>query len=339
MANIAKLEFIALDISGKNYMSWTLDADIHLISRGLGETIKEGNKASDQDRAKALIFLRHHLHDDLKTEYLTVKDQQELWTNLKERFDHQKTVVLPKARYEWMHLRLQDFKSVSAYNSELFRIVSKLKLCGEKISDADMLEKTFSTFHASNVLLQQQYRERGFKKYSELISCLLVAEQNNELLLKNHELRPTGSAALPEANATFNHDNGRGRGNQRGRGRGRGRGYGRGHGRGKPHDATSSNKKHKASNEHNSYKKEGECQRCGMTGHWARTCRTAKHLADLYQDSIKGKGKKESNNVDFDGPIDITHLDVSDFFEDPKGDNIDQLIGGGVLEDNNMDTI
>ncbi|XP_057776864.1 uncharacterized protein LOC130995551 [Salvia miltiorrhiza] len=296
MANIAKLEFIALDISGKNYMSWTLDADIHLISRGLGETIKEGNKASDQDRAKALIFLRHHLHDDLKTEYLTVKDPQELWMNLKDRFDHQKTVVLPKARYEWMHLRLQDFKS-------------------------------------------QQYRERGFKKYSELIACLLVAEQNNELLLKNHALRPTGSAALPEANATFNHDNGRGRGNPRGRGRGRGRGYGRGRGRGKPHDATFSNKKHKASNEHNSYKKEGECQRCGMTGHWARTCRTAKHLADLYQDSIKGKGKKESNNVDFDGPIDTTHLDVSDFFYDPKGDNIDQLIGGGVLEDNNMDTV
>ncbi|XP_057802701.1 uncharacterized protein LOC131017961 isoform X2 [Salvia miltiorrhiza] len=290
MANIAKLEFIALDISGKNYMSWTLDADIHLISRGLGETIKEGNKASDQDRAKALIFLRHHLHDDLKTEYLTVKDPQELWMNLKDRFDHQKTVVLPKARYEWMHLRLQDFKS-------------------------------------------QQYRERGFKKYSELIACLLVAEQNNELLLKNHALRPTGSAALPEANATFNHDNGRGRG------RGRGRGYGRGRGRGKPHDATFSNKKHKASNEHNSYKKEGECQRCGMTGHWARTCRTAKYLADLYQDSIKGKGKKESNNVDFDGPIDTTHLDVSDFFDDPKGDNIDQLIGGGVLENNNMDTV
>ena len=56
-----------------------------------------------------------------------------------------------------------------------------------------MLEKTFSTFHASNVLLQQQYREKGFKKYSELISCLLVAEQNNELLMKNHETRPSGS--------------------------------------------------------------------------------------------------------------------------------------------------
>ena len=111
----------------------------------------------------------------------------------KKRFDHQKTVIFPKARYEWLHLRLQEYKSVSEYNSAMFRITSLLLLCGEKVTDEEMLEKTFSTFHASNVLLQQQYREKGFKKYSKLISCLLVAEQNNELLMKNHEARPSGS--------------------------------------------------------------------------------------------------------------------------------------------------
>ena len=163
MANLTKLEFTALDISGKNYLPWTLDAEIHLTANNLGETIKDENKASQQEKAKAMIFLRHHLHEDLKTEYLTVKDPLELWRNLKERYDHQKQVLLPKARYEWIHLRLQDFKSVSEYNSAIFRITSELKLCGEKITDADMLEKTFSTFHASNLLLQQQYRERGFK--------------------------------------------------------------------------------------------------------------------------------------------------------------------------------
>lgn len=86
MANITKLEFMALDLSGKNYLSWVLDAEVHLVSKGLGETIKERNKESLQDRAKALIFLRHHLNDGLKIEYLTVKDPQELWKNLKERF-------------------------------------------------------------------------------------------------------------------------------------------------------------------------------------------------------------------------------------------------------------
>ena len=67
----------------------------------------------------------------------------------------------------------------------------------EKITEEDMLEKNFTTFHASNVLLQQQYRERRFTKYSELISCLLVAEQNNELLMRNHQSRSIGSKPFP----------------------------------------------------------------------------------------------------------------------------------------------
>jgi hypothetical protein len=74
-----------------------------------------------------MIFLRHHLHEKLKTEYLTVKDLLTLWNNLRERYEHQKTVILPKARYDWIHLRLQDFKSVSDYNSTFFKISSQLK--------------------------------------------------------------------------------------------------------------------------------------------------------------------------------------------------------------------
>ena len=191
----------------------------------LGNTIKGGNNASLQDRAKTLIFLRHHIDEGLKSEYLKVKDPLILWTSLKELYDHQKTVILPKARYDWLHLRLQDFKSISDYNSTLFKISSQLKLCGEKITDEDMLEKAYTTFHASNVLLQQQYREHRFTKYSELIACLLVAEQNNELLLKNHQSRSIGSIPLPEANATIQV-------NRHGRGYGHGY-YGQGQDRGR----------------------------------------------------------------------------------------------------------
>ena len=202
MSNLTKLEFMTLDISGKNYMSWILDTEIHLNAMNLGNTIKEENQASLQDCTKSLILLRHHLHEDLKNEYLTVKDPLTLWNELKRRYDHQKTVILPKARYDWM-------------------------LCGENVTKEDKLEKTFITFHASNVLLQQQYRERRFKKYFELISCLLVAEQNNKLLMKNHQSRPTGTKPFPKVNAISSQTNGRGRRHGRGRGRGRGRGHGR----------------------------------------------------------------------------------------------------------------
>jgi hypothetical protein len=150
MSNLTKLEFVALDISGKNYLSWILDAEIHLEAY-LGKTIKDGNAESLQDRAKAMIFIHHHLHEELKTEYLTEKDPLILWNNLRERYEHQKSVILPRARYEWINLRLQDFKSVAEYNSALFKISSKLKLCGENITDEDMLERTFSTFHPSRI--------------------------------------------------------------------------------------------------------------------------------------------------------------------------------------------
>jgi hypothetical protein len=78
MANLTKLEFIALDISGKNYLLWIFDAEIHLTANNLGDTIKDENKVSPQKKAKAMIFLRHHLYEDLKTEYLMVKDSLEL---------------------------------------------------------------------------------------------------------------------------------------------------------------------------------------------------------------------------------------------------------------------
>ncbi|XP_075491059.1 uncharacterized protein LOC142529410 [Primulina tabacum] len=321
MTNIIKLEFEAHDLTGKNYLSWILDAEVHLISMNLEDTIKEGNEMSQQDRANALIFLRHHLNDGLKLEYLTVKEPREIWKNLKERFDHQRT------------------------NS------STLILCGEKVTDQDMLEKTFFTFHASNVLLQQQYREHGFQRYSELISCLLVAEQNNELLMKNHQMCLTGSTPFPEANGTTfpekyviafpeananstqNHNNGRGRGRGRGRERGQRRYYQQQNGKKHKTSHQQWNSNNEEAKEKSSKIYEEKCYRCGMEGHWSRTCRTAKHLVDLYQKSIKENGKMEINFVENDDPIDITHLDVSDFFANPD-ENIDNLIGGGVLENN-----
>ncbi|XP_073130882.1 uncharacterized protein [Henckelia pumila] len=337
---------------------------------GIENTIKDENNESPQNRAKAMIFLRHHLHDGLKIEHLTIKDPLDLWNNLKERYSHQKTVILPKARYDWMHLRLQDFKSVSEYNSALFRISSQLKLCGEKITDDDFLEKTYSTFHASNVLLQQQYREKGFKKYSELISCLLVAEQNNELLMKNHEIRPTGANPFPEVNVAMHDEkrkqnktefgrgsgHGHGRGRDRGRGRGRGRErrrgrfhpYNRGHE--EPRDYSHINQKNtnyqKWGNgqakkveigQNNMPKKsENECYRCGIKGHWYQNCRTPKHLVDLYQAS-KEKARDIKTNFIYQGE-DLSQVssfsapfDVSDFFEDPDG-RIDHLIGDGSVQ-------
>jgi len=54
----------------------------------LGEAIKKENSASLQDCTKVMIFIRHHLHEGSKVEYLTIKDPLVQWQNLKERYDH-----------------------------------------------------------------------------------------------------------------------------------------------------------------------------------------------------------------------------------------------------------
>ncbi|XP_070013573.1 uncharacterized protein [Nicotiana sylvestris] len=220
----------------------------------------------------------------------------------------------------------------------MFRITFKLKLCGDTITDYDMLEKTFTTFHASNIVLQQQYKEKGFKKYSELISLLLVAELNNELLMRNHENRPTGFAPLPEVDEVYSHyaKRGKGRGPIRDRGRGHGRGRGRGQGRNFPgvnHSPKKNNhQKWKGKDEKpKANSSETKCYRCSGKGHWANNCHTPRHLVEFYQASLNNKGH-EANFIS-DNDFDITHLDVADFFEHPDG-KIDHLIGdGSVVKD------
>ena len=157
------------------------------------------------------------------------------------------------------------------------------------------------------MFLQQQYQECRFTKYYKLISCLLVAEQNNELLIRNHQSRPTGSKPFLKVNAISSQTCGRGRGQGRGRGCGHGRNA-------RYHGSYSNNslnsQKMKASLHHQKWNNtetkqengkclqykppknhKNNCYRCGMKGHWSRTYRTPKHLVDLYKASIKAKRK------------------------------------------------
>ncbi|KAM3397207.1 hypothetical protein P3S68_000719 [Capsicum galapagoense] len=300
--NVTKCEFVALQCSGKNYISWVLDAEIHLDAMGLGDAIKNENTTSSQNRAKTMVFLHHHLGEVLKIEYPTTKDPLVLWNSLKERFDHLKMVILPKARYEWMHLRFQDYKSIH-------------------VNDDDMMEKTLSTFHALNMLLQQQYREKGFKKYIELSSHLLVAEQNNDLLMKNHENRPTGSAPFPEVNDVHAHH----------ARREKNRGPGRGHGRDDQERNSVSGVNHSSNKKKKDEKRETiTCIRCGEKGHYLSDCCALKHLVDLYQALLKKKERNPEANFLSENNVDIICLDVADFFEHPEG-KIDHLIGDGSV--------
>ena len=156
MTKLANVDFEIVDITGSNYLNWRLDLKFYLRASNLLPTIAVPNEASDAVKAKAMIYIRRHIDKSLKTEYLTMEDLAELWSLLHDRYDHLKLVILPRARYDWTQLRLQDFKSTADYNSALYSITSLLKLCGETISESDMLEKTLTSMHKENLLLMQQ---------------------------------------------------------------------------------------------------------------------------------------------------------------------------------------
>jgi len=121
---------------------------------------------------------------------------------------------------------------------------------------------------------------------------VLVAEQNNELMMRNHLTRPTGSAPLSEVNvASSCYNNWQGRGRECGQGRGRGRRKGRGL---RPNNlnAKKTNINFQVNVVGRVSKKpdESTCYRCGMKGHLYETCRIPKHLATISNIS-KGKRK------------------------------------------------
>lgn len=58
----------------------------------------------------------------------------------------EKTIILLKARYNWIHLHLQDFKIVNDYSCLKLALNWKLKLYSENITNEDILEEDMFYF-------------------------------------------------------------------------------------------------------------------------------------------------------------------------------------------------
>ena len=98
-----KLDFTALEVSGRNYLKWVQDMKLHLTVKGIRAIIEEPMDAKPVDEAQkatAMIFIRSHIHDALQIEYLAKEDPRTIWLTLADHFDHQKDIYLPEARHD-----------------------------------------------------------------------------------------------------------------------------------------------------------------------------------------------------------------------------------------------
>ena len=118
MGDISKKEFAEFAIDGRNYLTWAMDVKINLAARNLISTIttpaQDAPAIPEAAKFASLHFIRHHLDPALKDEYMMEENPLSLWDSLKERYDQQRSVMLPEAQRKWALIRFQDFKSAVA---------------------------------------------------------------------------------------------------------------------------------------------------------------------------------------------------------------------------------
>jgi len=207
MPETQKLEFDILDSNGTEYHRWVTDVETTFIGKEILSTIRApdaNTKApSTSAKAQALMFLRRHMAPSLRWEYMQVKDPYELWTALHGRFGNIQDTLLPDLKVKWNDIRFLDFKTVAEFNSEMLRLRAMLQFCKVTLTEADLIEKTLSTFPASALILSKQYRmEYNAKRittFNQLINLLQVAEKHDTIMMNNNS-RPVGTKKVPEAN-------------------------------------------------------------------------------------------------------------------------------------------
>jgi hypothetical protein len=284
---LQSLLFEALEADGSNYMEWSIDLRTFLASEDFQGTIKKNNaEIAATPKNKALLMIRRHLDYSLRKQYLTLSSPHELWKALKARFLHEKTMHLPQARSEWIQLRVMDFSDLLSFNAELHRIVSLMRLCGQHIEESEMIDKTLSTFPPAAAILAQQYRNMNFLTHARLMSYLLAAEKQQQILLKNAESRPnkevhTAELAARKPKVPKGKDS---------------------RGKSKQPPPKAKDRSSPSKNSHQKKTSEGEprsCHKCGRKGHIAKDCRAGDYLAQMYKELQQLKSKQpEAHAVD-----------------------------------------
>nr|XP_011459651.1 PREDICTED: uncharacterized protein LOC101307860 [Fragaria vesca subsp. vesca] len=190
------IEFDVLDAHGTEYHRWVSDIEQTFIVKDLTETIfpdPAQEPPHKRTKSQALMFLRKHIDPTLRRQYQSKHDPKDLWDALAKRFGNIHSTLLLELIARWDEIRLLDYKKVDDFNRDMLCLQAQLSSCGVEKSDADMIEKTFSTFPSAAKILMNQYRleftNKRITTFSGLMTQLFMEEKNN-MINDQHNLRP-----------------------------------------------------------------------------------------------------------------------------------------------------
>lgn len=197
-------DYSVLNLSGDNYIEWTMNTSGRLKLRGVWKCTKWDNDTPACERSYALKITKDKLCDDLKMMYSYINDPHYLWYTLNNRYSE---MFLHKAEKEWREIKFQNYESVNKYDSDLMRIAYTLNLFGESTTNRDKLTKTRETIHPSDAI--SLYHASKCTTYFDLLDKLLEIEKKKKTKAENikqfdeilsiHKLRQEFDLSIPEA--------------------------------------------------------------------------------------------------------------------------------------------
>nr|XP_051230033.1 uncharacterized protein LOC127347943 [Lolium perenne] len=124
-------EFEALALNGHNYPTWAMDTKIALASRGIVRAIQAEQDPlpagvtplTDEQKYTALYIIRHHIHPDLKSEYLEEESPSTPFRALKTRYEQCRRRLSP-LKHSMIGLT-SVFRTSSPSESTITRLLAK----------------------------------------------------------------------------------------------------------------------------------------------------------------------------------------------------------------------
>ncbi|KAH0653060.1 hypothetical protein KY289_030738 [Solanum tuberosum] len=207
---------------GESYEFWSIrmktipkSQDLwDLVERGFADPDEENTlRNSKKKDAKALVFIQQAVYDSHFSRIVAATTSKKAWSILQKEFQGDSKVIvvrLQSLRHDFETLMMKNGESIADLLSRAVEIVSKIRSCGEKVTDQMIVEKILRS---------------------------LTPKFDHARLNRSIENNEDKAFQVKEATTKYGENNGPA---SRGRGRGgfrsgRGRGYGRGRGRNDGH--------------------------------------------------------------------------------------------------------